>query len=125
MPNAYVCQRAVGPRRECDFRTGRTILQRTIEPEQVRKLLATGRTDLITRFISKKGRAFNAFLVRQPNGSVGFEFEKRERAPPRGKTAAAVAPGTAKVAGSPRRRAARAGEPESRPGAGSGRAKRR
>ncbi len=81
MPTAYVCERSVGPGKSCDFRSGRTILQRTIDREQMQKLLATGRTDLITRFISKKGRAFNAYLVRQPSGAIGFEFEKRERAP--------------------------------------------
>src|SRR5690606_16570394 len=53
---AYVCERSVGPGRTCDFRTGKIILQRTIEPDQIVKLLATGKTDLLHRFISKKGR---------------------------------------------------------------------
>ena len=43
------------------------------------KLLATGKTDLLHRFISKKGRPFSAYLVRKPDGSVGFEFEVREK----------------------------------------------
>jgi DNA topoisomerase-3 len=75
---AYVCEKSVGPARACDFRTGKIILQRPIEPEQVVKLLATGRTDLLHRFISKKGRPFSAFLVRQPDGRIGFEFAPRE-----------------------------------------------
>jgi DNA topoisomerase-3 len=75
---AYVCEKSVGPARTCDFRTGKIILQRPIEPEQVVKLLATGKTDLLHRFISKKGRPFSAFLVRQPDGRVGFEFAPRE-----------------------------------------------
>ncbi|HKC42804.1 MAG TPA: DNA topoisomerase III [Burkholderiales bacterium] len=79
---AYVCERAVGPGRTCDFRSGKIILQRPIEPEQMVKLLATGRTDLLHRFISKKGRPFSAFLVRQPDGKVGFEFAPRARAKP-------------------------------------------
>jgi DNA topoisomerase-3 len=74
---AYVCERAVGPGRTCDFRSGKIILQRPIEPEQMVKLLATGKTDLLHRFISKKGRPFSAFLVRQPDGRVGFEFAPR------------------------------------------------
>jgi len=74
---AYVCERSVGPERTCDFRSGKIILQRAIEPEQMVKLLATGRTDLLHRFISKKGRPFSAFLVRQPDGKVGFEFAPR------------------------------------------------
>jgi len=81
---AYVCEKSVGPNRTCDFRTGKIILQRPIEVEQVKKLLETGKTDLLHRFISKKGRPFSAFLARQPDGRIGFEFAPRERkAPPR------------------------------------------
>ena len=76
---AYICEKAVGPDRSCDFRTGKIILQRPIESEQVSKLLDTGRTDLLHRFISKKGRPFSAFLVRSPDGKVGFEFAPRVR----------------------------------------------
>ena len=75
---SYVCEKAVGGERTCDFRSGRIILQRPIEPEQMRKLLATGRTDLLPKFVSKKGRPFAAFLVRGEDGKVGFEFAPRE-----------------------------------------------
>jgi DNA topoisomerase III len=74
---AYLCERSVGPGRTCDFRSGKIILQRAIEPDQMVKLLATGRTDLLHRFISKKGRPFSAFLVRRLDGKVGFEFAPR------------------------------------------------
>jgi DNA topoisomerase-3 len=74
---AYVCEKAVGAARSCDFRSGRMILQQPIEREQMNKLLATGRTDLLTGFISKKGRKFKAFLVKQPDGKIGFEFQPR------------------------------------------------
>ena len=105
---AYVCERSVGPERTCDFRSGKIILQRAIEPEQMVKLLATGRTDLLHRFISKKGRPFSAFLVRQPDGKVGFEFAPR----PAKKTAARAgateaekpAPATAPKPAAPRAR---------------------
>ena len=105
---AYVCERSVGPERTCDFRSGKIILQRAIEPEQMVKLLATGRTDLLHRFISKKGRPFSAFLVRQPDGKVGFEFAPR----PAKKTAAGAgkpeagkaAPATAPKPAAPRAR---------------------
>ena len=72
----YVCEKSVGPNRSCDFRTGKVILQRAIERAQVQKLLETGKTDLIDKFISKKGRPFKAFLVTNEKG-VGFEFEPR------------------------------------------------
>jgi DNA topoisomerase-3 len=73
----YTCENAVGPTRSCDFRSGRMILQQPIEREQMAKLLETGRTDLLTGFVSKKGRRFKAFLVKQPDGKIGFEFQPR------------------------------------------------
>ncbi|MGZ8900690.1 MAG: DNA topoisomerase III, partial [Limisphaerales bacterium] len=39
---AYVCERAIGTGRTCDFRSGRLILQQPIERAQMEKLLATG-----------------------------------------------------------------------------------
>ncbi len=95
-PMAYVCERGVGPERSCDFRSGRIILQRPIERDQMQKLLSSGRTDLLQRFISKKGRPFSAFLVLGKDGKVGFEFAPRE---------AKGAKGGAKKAASPRKKA--------------------
>jgi DNA topoisomerase-3 len=73
----YVCEHAVGSARTCPFRSGKLILQQPVERAQMTKLLAEGRTDLLTRFISRKGRPFKAFLVVDKDGKVGFEFEKR------------------------------------------------
>ncbi len=73
----YTCEKTVGAGRTCDFRSGRMILQQPVEREQMKKLLATGRTDLLTGFVSKKGRRFKAFLVKTPDGKVGFEFQPR------------------------------------------------
>ncbi len=81
---AYVCEKAVGAERSCDFRSGRMILQQPIERAQMQKLLASGRTDLLTHFVSKKGRKFKAYLVKTPDGKIGFEFQARapkEKAP--------------------------------------------
>ena len=78
---AYVCEKAVGSPRTCDFRSGKIILQQQIEREQMEKLLATGKTDLLNRFISKKGRPFKAFLVKTPGGKIGFEFQARAPKP--------------------------------------------
>src|SRR5207237_1749044 len=75
---SYVCENSVGPNKTCDFRSGKVILQRPIESEQLKKLLATGRTALLDRFISRKGRPFKAFLVLTDKKDVGFEFEKRD-----------------------------------------------
>ena len=75
---SYVCENSVAPNKTCDFRSGKVILQRSIDREQVNKLLTTGKTDLLERFISRKGRPFKAFLVLTDKKDVGFEFEKRE-----------------------------------------------
>jgi DNA topoisomerase-3 len=90
---AYLCEKATGPSRTCDFRSGKIILQRPIETEQMQKLLTTGKTDLLHRFISKKGRPFSAFLARGEDGKVTFEFAPREP-----KVAKAKAPAKAKKA---------------------------
>ena len=77
-PNAYVCERAVGEGKTCDFRSGRMILARPVERAQMQKLLASGKTDLLQFVSARTRRPFSAFLVRQPDGKVGFEFEARD-----------------------------------------------
>jgi DNA topoisomerase-3 len=72
----YVCEHT--PARKCDFRSGKVILRQEIQREQMQKLLKDGRTDLLDAFVSNRnGRRFKAFLVRQPDGKVGFEFAPR------------------------------------------------
>jgi DNA topoisomerase III len=75
---SYLCEKAVGEKATCDFRSGRVILQQPVDRSQMSQLLATGKTDLLPRFISKRGRPFKAFLVLGPDGKVGFEFEPRK-----------------------------------------------
>ena len=86
---AYVCEKTVAKPKACDFRSGRIILQQEILPEQMAKLLNDGKTDLLPGFISQRTRRpFKAFLVKDKNGKVGFEFEERKaKAPAKGKTA--------------------------------------
>jgi DNA topoisomerase-3 len=78
LPNAYVCEKAVGPGKTCDFRSGRIILQRPIERVQMEKLLATKKTDLLQFVSARTRRPFSAFLVVQKDGKVGFEFEAKD-----------------------------------------------
>ena len=78
---AYVCENSVGKERSCDFRSGRMILQQPVERAQMQKLLATGRTDLLVNFMSRKNRKFKAFLVKTLAGKVGFEFQARAPKP--------------------------------------------
>ncbi|MFD1558708.1 DNA topoisomerase III [Paraburkholderia silviterrae] len=86
---SYVCEHSVANPKTCDFRSGKVILQQEIAREQMAKLLSEGRTDLLTNFKSSRtGRNFKAFLVKQSDGKIGFEFEKKE---PSAKTAAKTA----------------------------------
>lgn len=73
---SYICEKSAA-QPSCTFRSGKIILQQQIPREQMKKLLETGKTDLLTRFISKKGRPFSAFLTVDKQGKVGFEFAPR------------------------------------------------
>ncbi|WP_085317928.1 DNA topoisomerase III [Derxia lacustris] len=96
----YVCENQ--PAKRCDFRSGKVILQQEIAREQMTKLLAEGKTDLLTNFVSNRnGRKFKAFLVRQEDGKIGFEFAPREPKPA-GKTAAKTGRAAAKKSPGPR-----------------------
>jgi len=73
---SYLCEKA--PAKQCDFRSGKVILRQEIARDQMRKLLATGKTDLLADFVSNRnGRKFKAFLAKQNDGKVGFEFAPR------------------------------------------------
>jgi DNA topoisomerase-3 len=72
-------------------RPARSSCSKPVRHEQVTKLLATGKTDLLDGFVSNRTkRKFKAFLVwDEKEGKVGFEFEPRgARAPAAKKTAA-------------------------------------
>ncbi|MDD2927175.1 DNA topoisomerase, partial [Rhodoferax sp.] len=89
----YVCDKSVPtlaqPTPSCDFKTGQVILQQPIERAQIVKLLTTGKTDLLDKFVSMRTRrAFKAMLAWDAAaGKVNFEFAP-SKFPPR-KTAAA------------------------------------
>ncbi|MPT02664.1 MAG: DNA topoisomerase III [Delftia sp.] len=91
----YVCAKAVPTLAQatpsCDFKSGQIILQQPIEREQMQKLLQTGKTDLLDKFVSNRTRrSFKAFLVWDgAAGKVNFEFEQRDSKYPPRKTAAA------------------------------------
>jgi DNA topoisomerase-3 len=74
---AYICEKATGPTKTCDFRLGKVILQRQIAKDEAIKLLSTGKSDLLHKFISKKNRPFSAYLVMNKEGKITFEFEPR------------------------------------------------
>ena len=79
----YVCSKSVPthaqPTPSCDFKSGKIILQQSVAPEQMAKLLAEGKTDLLDKFVSMRTRRpFKAFLQWDPEaGKVSFAFEPR------------------------------------------------
>jgi len=56
----YVCDRSVPTMAQatpsCDFKSGQIILQQPIAREQMQKLLTTGKTDLLDKFVSMRTR---------------------------------------------------------------------
>ena len=132
----YVCERSLPSAAQvtptCDFKTGQIILQQPIERGQMEKLLATGKTDMLDKFVSMRTRrAFKAMLAWDAQaGKVNFEFAP-SKFPPRkpglaaraaealkssapakkvaAKKPAAKAPAAKKAARAPRQAAAGAG----------------
>jgi len=92
----YVCVKSVPtadqPTPSCDFKTGQIILQQPVSREQMTKLLARGKTDMLDKFVSMRTRRpFKAMLAWDPEaGKVGFEFAP-SKFPPRKTTAGAAA----------------------------------
>lgn len=77
LENAFLCVPAAGGKQ---IRMGKMICQRTIPADQALKIFKEGKSDLLQRFISKKGKPFKAYLVLD-GGKVGFEFEPRQPKP--------------------------------------------
>jgi DNA topoisomerase III len=93
LDRAYACENATASPKTCSFRVSKHILHREIPKEQVQKLIATGRTDLLHKLISKKGRPFSAHLKLE-NGKVVFEFAAKT---PRKSKASTKKPAAAEV----------------------------
>ncbi|CAG1017877.1 DNA topoisomerase 3 [Burkholderiaceae bacterium] len=87
---SYVCEHSVGAHVTCDFKSGKIILQQPVPREQMTKLLAEGKTELLENFVSNKTRRkFKARLAYdKKEGKVNFEFEPRAAKVPAKKAAA-------------------------------------
>ncbi|MFU2158073.1 DNA topoisomerase 3 [Caldisericum sp. AR60] len=69
----YACENYPG---KCTFRIKKVMGGREIKRDEVKKLLKDHKTELISDFISVKGKNFKAYLVLE-DGSVKFEFENK------------------------------------------------
>ena len=98
--NKYVCEKSVPrveqPQPTCNFSSGKMILQQPISVEQITKLLATGKTDTLDKFVSlRTRRGFKAMLAYDPEqGKVVFEFEPRPGKTPTRRSGTTAATGT-------------------------------
>ncbi|MBW8464114.1 DNA topoisomerase III [Acidovorax sp.] len=93
----YVCSKAVPttaqPTPSCTFKSGKIILQQPVEREQMTKLLDTGKTDLLDKFVSMRTRRnFKAHLAWDKEaGKVNFEFAPSKFPPRPGAAAKTIA----------------------------------
>ncbi len=76
-PDAYLCEKSQAETRRCTFKVGKVILEQPVDAGQLGKLLDGGRTDLLTKFVSRAGKPFQAHLLLGDKGKVEFEFPDR------------------------------------------------
>jgi len=109
----YVCEKSVPTQAQatpsCDFKSGQIILQQPIERAQMQKLLATGKTDMLEKFVSMRTRrAFKAMLAWDAEaGKVNFEFAP-SKFPPRKTSATKSVAGRAASTGASAKSATKA-----------------
>ena len=77
---AYVCEKAVGPAQDLRFPLRQDHPAAADRARADAEAPRDGPHRSSHRFISKKGRPFKAFLVKTPDGKVGFEFAARGQA---------------------------------------------
>ncbi|MEO6971872.1 MAG: DNA topoisomerase III [Rhodoferax sp.] len=103
---SYVCEKSVPTAAQatptCDFKSGQIILQQPVVREQMSKLLESGKTDLLDKFVSMRTRRpFKAFLAwDREAGKVNFEFAP-SKFPPRKTAAKTAAPEAAAAKAAP------------------------
>ncbi len=78
-PAAYMSASKLDGDKEKGLQISKIILDRAITGDHVRQLLNDGKTELITKFISKKKRPFDAYLLMNKAGKISFEFPPRKR----------------------------------------------
>jgi DNA topoisomerase-3 len=91
-PTHYLCKSSLEEKAEgddskpCPFILPRTVCRREMTREEAEQYVRTGRTDMLTDFISRRGRPFGAALFVKENGRHGFDFARKTGAGSRKKT---------------------------------------
>jgi DNA topoisomerase-3 len=78
-PAGFLSDSALEGDQKKGLRISKMILGRRLDPEHISQLLNSGRTELITGFISKKKKPFDAFLLLDGKGKLSFEFPPRKK----------------------------------------------
>lgn len=78
-PAAYMSASMLDGDKQKGLQISKIILARTISSQHIKQLLEDGKTELITGFISKKKRPFDAFLLLNQTGKISFEFPPRKK----------------------------------------------
>ena len=78
-PAAYMSASKLDGDKEKGLQIGKIILGRAITKDHIRQLLEDGKTELITKFISRKKRPFDAYLLMSKSGKITFEFPPRKK----------------------------------------------
>jgi len=76
-PSGYMSESAIGGDDKNGLRISKVILSKNISTENIQQLLKDGKTALITGFISKKRKKFDAYLLLDKKGKITFEFPPR------------------------------------------------
>lgn len=62
---------------ECGFTFWKTVASKRLDNETIKLLLSGEKTPLLKGFKGRSGKAFDAYLIMQPDGKVQFEFPER------------------------------------------------
>ena len=77
-PAAFMSESALNGDKEKGLRISKVILGRRIDQDFIVQLLAKGKTELITGFVSKKKKPFDAYLLLDEKGKLSFDFPPRK-----------------------------------------------
>ncbi|MEP7078869.1 MAG: DNA topoisomerase 3 [Chthoniobacterales bacterium] len=76
-PTSYILRERNGEGWKETFKVGRLMCQKPVTREQAIQMVERGKSDLIQGFISKKGRPFDAYLLRH-GAKINWEFPPRK-----------------------------------------------
>lgn len=77
-PAAFMSASALDGDQKKGLRISKIILGRRIDQDHIIQLLEQGKTELITGFISKRKKPFDAYLLLDNKGKITFEFPPRK-----------------------------------------------